>query len=137
MHEERKLKNHGVSSEPESDGALAAKHKTPRCYGMSHIQRNFPECICYSAEPRSFEYQKPNRKWNKGLKNEVHQTRDEWESESDSERNAIGLVTSHALSTVECSEADSWIIQVRLVISTMTKDHLPTFIPWRSHKMSH
>ena len=38
----------------------------------------------------------------------MHQTRDEWESESNTERG--GLVTSHALSTVECSETDSWII---------------------------
>ena len=55
----------------------------------------------------AFEYQKPSRKWNKGIKNEMYQTRDKLR---DSEHNIIGLVTSHALSTVECSEADSWII---------------------------
>ena len=117
MYEERKLKNRGVSSESGSDRALAAKHKMeskgPRCYECQrygHIQRNCPERIRYSAEPRSFEYQRPIRKWNKGVKNEVHQIRDKWESGSDSERNAIGLVTSHALSTLECSEADSWIV---------------------------
>ena len=28
MHEERKLKDRGLSTEPASDGALAARHKT-------------------------------------------------------------------------------------------------------------
>ena len=117
MHEERKFKNYGVSSESESDGALADKHKVaskgPRCFEchrFGHIQRYCPERIRYLAEPRSFEYRKSNRQWNKGKRNEVHQTRDKWESESDSERNITGLVMSHALSTVECSETDSWII---------------------------
>ena len=51
MHEERKRKDHGVLSESESNGALAAKHRTgskaPKCYGcqrFGHIQRNCPEC---------------------------------------------------------------------------------------------
>ena len=37
MHEERKHKDHGVLNESESNGALAAKHRTvskgPKCYG--------------------------------------------------------------------------------------------------------
>ena len=40
----------------------------------------------------------------------MHQTRDKWESESNSEYNIIKLVISHTLSTVVCSETDSWMI---------------------------
>ena len=44
------------------------------------------------------------------MKNEVHQTRVEWRSNSDSESDVIGLVTCQVLSTVDTNEADRWII---------------------------
>ena len=63
MHEERKLKDRGLSSEPGSDGALVARHKTrlrgPKCYGcqrFGHIQRSCPERAHSSAEPRPSNY---------------------------------------------------------------------------------
>ena len=57
MHEERKLKDQELLSEPGSDGALTARHKTrlmgPKCHGyqrFGHIQRNCPERARSSAE---------------------------------------------------------------------------------------
>ena len=44
------------------------------------------------------------------MKNEVHQTRVEWRSNSDSQSDVIGLVTRQVLSAVDTNEADSWII---------------------------
>ena len=83
IHEEKKLKYRGLSSEPGSDGALAVRHKTrlrrSKCYGCQrfvHIQRNCPECARSLAEPRPSDYSRQTgKKGKKGVKNEVHQTR--------------------------------------------------------------
>ena len=72
MNEERKLKDQQVLSESGSDGALAARHKTrskgPKCYGclrFRYIQKNCPEHMQSSAEPKSSEHSKPIRKGKK------------------------------------------------------------------------
>ena len=113
MHEERKLKDRGMPNESVSDRALATKQKTesrgPKCYGCQrygHIRRNCPENMYSSAAPKSFEHRNLVKKG----RNVVHLTRDELESESDSEHTVVGLVTCHVLSAVESNEANSWIV---------------------------
>ena len=109
IHEERKMKDRQVSSEPGNSGALAARHKNwsrgPQCYGckrFGHIQRNCPE------RPHHDSDHSKRAKVKKGRKNEAaHQTS---VKSGGSDSDEVGLVTRQLLSATDSSEADEWII---------------------------
>lgn len=136
MHEERKLKGRELVSDRGLDAKQKVESRGPKCYGCQrygHIRRNCPENMYSSAAPRSFE-RNPVRKG----KNAVYLTRDELESESDSERNVIGLVTCHVFSAVEFNQTDSWIVDSGATCDICNnKQSFLEFHSLESHRMLH